>query len=134
MPHQHPGTCQSYGQNFSLSTKGGEKERTTNALHRLAERVERICGRLAAPLLVVVVGGAEIRDFDDDAVERAREVRRVRVMGARHQEAASAGVPGAGARRGPVGKLVHRGCEAGGLHTTRCGDTLFSVCALVEVQ
>ena len=47
-----------------------EKRGKNYALHRLAEKVDRVRGRLAAPFLVAL-DGAQIGNLHDDAIERA---------------------------------------------------------------
>jgi len=77
-----------------------------DALHGLAETVEWVGDRLAAPL-IVAGGGAQIVDlYDDGVAERARVRGRVRVIVRRDLEAASASAPSS-----PVGtkrELVDR--------------------------
>ena len=90
-----------------------------HALHILAERVYRVCSRLAASLLVAL-DGAKVCVLYDDAIERALEARRGRVPVGGQQEAASTRVPGTDVRWRTEGKLVHRRCEAVGRYATRC--------------
>ena len=68
---------------------------------------------LPTPLLVPL-HGAQVRNFHDDRLERAREVGRERVAGGCDGEASSAGVAGAEPGGGTEGELGDGGGEAGG--------------------
>ena len=98
------------------------------SLHRHAERVNRVRSSLATPLFVPR-HGAQICGLYNDAVERARVARRVRVLVGGHFEAASARVPCTEARRRTEGKLAHRGSVARGAFSTCCSGPEVSMCA-----
>ena len=114
---------------ISLSMSTDTRKRGDHSLHRHAERVDRVRSSLATPLFVPR-DGAQICGLYDDAVERARVARRVRVLVGGHFEATSARVPCTEARLRTEGKLTHRGTVACDAFSTCCGGPEISMCAL----